>query len=107
MNPAVVLPVALLCSGGALAQGDAGLASPLSTAVGALTSVPIQMNYDPRFVEPARGRKFYANLQPVIPVTLNDEWNVISRTIVPLVDQDDVVPRTGRPGSGRCRSTTP
>jgi len=29
------------------------------------------------------------NIQPVIPITLNDDWNVISRTILPLVDQED------------------
>jgi len=30
------------------------------------------------------------NIQPVIPITLNQEWNVITRTIVPLIDQNDI-----------------
>jgi hypothetical protein len=29
------------------------------------------------------------NIQPVIPFSLNDDWIVITRTIVPLVDQQD------------------
>jgi len=28
------------------------------------------------------------NVQPVIPFELNPEWNIISRTIVPLIDAD-------------------
>ena len=30
------------------------------------------------------------NVQPVIPISLNDNWNVISRTIVPIIDQNDI-----------------
>lgn len=31
------------------------------------------------------------NVQPVWPVTLNDEWNLITRTIVPIVSQPDIL----------------
>lgn len=30
------------------------------------------------------------NVQPVIPIALNHDWNLISRTIVPFVGQDDI-----------------
>jgi hypothetical protein len=30
------------------------------------------------------------NVQPVVPFSLNDDWNLISRTILPIIDQDDV-----------------
>jgi hypothetical protein len=40
------------------------------------------------------------NVQPVIPIKLNNEWNLISRTIVPIVYQDDVVPATDQFGLG-------
>ena len=33
--------------------------------------------------------------QPVVPITLNEEWNVISRTILPIVSQKDVFPGSG------------
>lgn len=33
-------------------------------------------------------------IQPVIPITLNEDWNVISRTILPITYQDDVFPGT-------------
>lgn len=66
----------------------------------ALISVPIQMNYDERFGDLREGHKFYANVQPVIPISFKAEWNVISRTIVPLIDQKDVAPGTSQSGIG-------
>ena len=31
----------------------------------------------------------------MVPFSLNEDWNVISRTIVPLVDQSDIFPGAG------------
>jgi hypothetical protein len=71
------------------------LAKQLSNPIASLISVPFQFNYDQRIGPADNGRKFYVNVQPVIPFSLNEEWNVISRTIVPVVNQDDIVPGAG------------
>ena len=34
------------------------------------------------------GFSYTMNIQPVIPITLNDEWNIISRTILPIGYRD-------------------
>lgn len=34
-------------------------------------------------------------MQPVVPITLNEDWNLISRTILPLVSQSDIYPGAG------------
>jgi hypothetical protein len=57
--------------------------------------VPFQMNYDTNMGEDNDGDQYYMNFQPVIPITLNEDWNVISRTIVPLIHQEDIFPGTG------------
>lgn len=44
------------------------------------------------------GRQYRMNLQPVVPFTLNADWNRITRTIVPVVDPSDIFPGAG---SGR------
>ena len=39
--------------------------------------------------------KHYVNVQPVIPFALNDDWNLISRTIVPIAYQNDIAGPSG------------
>ena len=71
------------------------LAKKLANPVAALISVPFQLNWD-RNIGPADdGERFTLNAQPVIPFDLNEDWNVISRTILPLISQRDIVPGAG------------
>ena len=75
---------------------DADLAKKLSNPVADLISVPIQGNYDFE-VGPEDGTRFTTNIQPMIPFALNQDWNVISRTILPVIDvQGDVARWSGR-----------
>ncbi|WP_286192688.1 transporter [Stappia sp. BW2] len=73
---------------------DADLAKKLSNPVASLISVPFQWNYDHGF-GPSDGNKVTLNIQPVVPITLNEHWNLISRTIVPVVWQDDIAGNSG------------
>ena len=66
------------------------LAKKLANPVASLISVPIQANYDDGFGPTGDGSVWRTNIQPVIPFSLNDDWNLISRTILPVIDQDDV-----------------
>ena len=61
----------------------------LANPVAALISVPVQANYDDNYGLDDDGSVLRINVQPVIPVSLNDDWNLISRTILPIVDQND------------------
>lgn len=93
MKSLVLLLIGLIVTGPALAAEDAAaLAKKLSNPVAALVSLPIQYNYDE--IGPD-GDRSTVNVQPVVPIDLNEDWNLISRTIVPLVSQHDIFPGAG------------
>jgi len=70
------------------ASGDHELAQKLNNPVSSLISVPFQFNYDCCY-GPHGGSRTVMNLQPVIPVRLDDELNVIVRTITPFIAQGE------------------
>ena len=62
----------------------AELAKKLQNPVASLISVPIQANWD-FGIGPADATRTTINVQPVIPFSISEDWNVITRTIVPII----------------------
>jgi hypothetical protein len=80
---------------GAAATSTEALAKDLANPVAALISVPFQLNYDQDIGAARGGKRWQLNIQPVLPVDLNPQWNLISRTILPVVWQDEIYPGAG------------
>ena len=76
-------------------ESNEELAMQLANPVAALTSVPFQFNYDQNIGPVEDGERWYLNVQPVVPISLTEDWNLISRTIVPVIDQSDIFPGAG------------
>jgi hypothetical protein len=53
--------------------------------------VPFQNNTNFK-VGPRDGTQNILNIQPVIPISVTPEWNVITRTILPIITQPGFVP---------------
>lgn len=65
------------------------LADKLANPVASLVSVPLQnnLNYG---IGPYNGVKYTVNIQPVVPFKLSDNLNLITRYILPVVDQRNI-----------------
>lgn len=67
-------------------DSDTDLAKKLSNPVAKLVTLPFQFNYDCCY-GPAQGGQTVLDIQPVMPFQISNNWNLIVRTIVPIVQQ--------------------
>jgi hypothetical protein len=65
------------------------LADKLSNPIAGLISVPLQNNID-YGIGAYHGAKYTLNFQPVIPITLSPKLNLITRYIIPILDQHSI-----------------
>ena len=71
------------------------LAKLAQNPIGNLISLPFQNNTNFN-VGPMNGTQDILNIQPVVPISVNPDWNIITRTILPLIWQPEFVPGQGR-----------
>jgi hypothetical protein len=65
------------------------LAKKLANPVASLISLPLQNNID-YGIGPLKGSRYTLNIQPVIPMGISKDLNLITRIIVPIVSQYNI-----------------
>lgn len=65
--------------------------NPLTTTI----TVPIQFEYNENIGIDDEGTRSTVFVQPIIPFEISEDWNLITRTIVPFMKQDDIFPGAG------------
>lgn len=89
---ATLLLLTLIAAPAAARQGSDEIARKLSNPISDLTSVPFQFNYDHGVGADRDSERLRMNLQPVVPISIGDGWNLISRTIVPVIEHHGAAP---------------
>lgn len=84
-------------SDGETAKAEA-LAKATQNPLASLISLPFQNNFDWGGGPNDDGFQYKLTIQPVIPISLSEDWNVISRTILPFVYQDNIVGTSSQSG---------
>ena len=85
----LVVAVAATVSANAFADVDTNLAKQTQNPISDLISVPFENNANFN-AGPDNKVLDVLNIKPVIPIKLNDNWNLISRAIIPLISQPGV-----------------
>ncbi len=71
------------------------LAKASQNPVSSLISVPFENNFNLN-AGPEDETDYILNIKPVIPMGLTENWNLINRTIIPVISQGDRGPGLGR-----------
>jgi hypothetical protein len=82
------------------------IAKKLNDPTASLISLPFQNNFDWGAGPDGDGFQYKLNVQPVIPIDLNDDWKIIWRTILPFITQEDVIGTSSQTGLGDLNTTT-
>jgi hypothetical protein len=73
------------------ADSQEALAKASQNPVANMISLPLQNNFN-FGIGPNDVMQYNLNIQPVIPIHLNEDWNLITRTIIPIIDQPAPAP---------------
>lgn len=99
-RPLAFAPADASSSGGGASGAEdekakaAELAKQTLNPIASLISVPFQHNWD-FGIGPSDAMRYTLNFQPVVPISLTKDWNVISRTILPTVYLESTAPGIG------------
>ena len=91
----LLVMISLAVSSISYAQSDAELAKAAQNPIANMISLPFQANINTG-IGPDDETQSILNIQPVWPFSLNDDWNLITRTILPVTSQPDIFTTEGR-----------
>jgi len=96
MTLGLALMVTTVCFAQEKAEIDEeALAQAAQNPIADMISVPFQNNMNLN-VGPDDKVQNVLNIQPVWPFPINEDWNLITRTILPVISQPEIIPGYGR-----------
>jgi hypothetical protein len=75
----------------ALAQETSEIAKQAQNPIASVISIPFENDFNPQ-TGFKKENSYVLEMKPVIPFTLSNHWNLITRTIIPVVQVPDLAP---------------
>jgi hypothetical protein len=95
-RPILIIAVVTMQAPTALADEELfELAKKVANPIADLATAPLLYNWDGRLGADREGTSNYVRFQPVLPIHVDQDWNVIARLYMPNVEQHDVTPTYG------------
>jgi hypothetical protein len=73
------------------AQESSDIAKAAQNPIAHMISVPFENDFYPR-TGPKKNDEYVLEMKPVVPIPLSKDWNLITRTIVPIIQTPDLSP---------------
>lgn len=74
---------------------DQAISRQLANPVANLIQIPIDISFDRNLGLNDAGNRVIMSMKPVIPFSFSENWNIISRTVMPLISISDITPTSG------------
>lgn len=75
----------------AWAQESAEIAKQAQNPIASVISVPLENDFNPQ-TGIHKENSYVLEMKPVVPFTLSNDWNLITRTIIPVIQVPDLAP---------------
>ena len=79
------------CAQESSAQGTSEIAKQAQNPIASVISVPLENDFNPQ-TGIHKENSYVLEMKPVVPFKLSNDWNLVTRTIIPIIQVPDLAP---------------